>query len=73
MRPRICLAIISSTDGKLTFRESLDKLDYNKRRANFFKQTNTLSNLVTPTIDNLLFSNGVDNAIAEFKSKKYAR
>ncbi len=70
MRPRICLAIVSSTEGKLTFREPKSKIDYNKRRADFFKNRVHLECIKNATSDLMSFNNGVANAIQKFKTNK---
>jgi len=70
MRPRICLAIVSSTEGKLTFREPKAKLDYNKRRADFFKDRANLECIQNVTSDLISFNNGVVSAIQKFKNNK---
>ena len=70
MRPRICLAIVSSTEGRLTFREPKTKLDYNKRRADFFKNRVHLEYIKNVTSDLISFNNGVASAIKEFKTNK---
>ncbi len=70
MRPRICLAIVSSTEGRLTFRESKSNLDYNKRRADFFKNRANLECIQNVTSDLISFNNGIASAIREFKTNK---
>lgn len=74
MRPRICMAIITSKpSGTIVSRESKEQIERGKRRASFEKNRKKLKSvmpqLIVP-IELVSFNNGVAEAIAKFKRSK---
>lgn len=73
MRPRVCLAIVSYNNGKLTFRESRSTIEYYQRKTQFLKTRAKLSGIkANISLDLISFNNSIERSIREFKSKRVA-
>jgi len=75
MRPRIAMAIISSSDGNIVRRETIEEIQLANRRATFEKNRKKLNVGIIghgkPMPASLvLFNMGIANAIAQFKQSK---
>lgn len=72
MRPRICMAIVSSKcDGTTFFNCNREEIERNKRRAQFEKSRKVTVAIIgksTPELNS--YSMGVLNVIAEFRKRK---
>lgn len=74
MRPRITMAIVSSSEGAIVYRESKEQLEINKRRAQFEKNRSKLRCVIVgcqPISSSLIcFNNGLASAILQFKQSR---
>lgn len=75
MRPRIAMAIISSSDGNIVRRETIEEIQLANRRATFEKNRKRLNVGIIghgkPMSASLVsFNMGIANAIAQFKQSK---
>lgn len=74
MRPRIAMAIISSSDGNIVRRETIEEVQLANRRAMFEKNRKKLKVAIIghePISASLVsFNMGIANAIAQFKQSK---
>jgi len=74
MRKRICMSLVSAKPDTNTifFKESKESIERNIRRAKFMQLKTKLSVVKKITPELIEFSNGVENAINQFKRSKKA-
>lgn len=67
MRPRICMAIVTSTGDNYVSRETPAMIEKSRRRAQFERNRKFVRKA---TLENILFSDGVKRQIEKFKRER---